>query len=317
MNPFVKTAISLVALISAFCYALYNSGGITFSALNPYYIAMSFMGFVVQHFFITARWCLFVNNTKPVLDYMSSLKIICFSNIANSLFLSLVGGLATRTLMTARKGLNMITSFSCSVLDRMATLFALVFFAGMALPLMYVLSFTPPLGLMISLLVAGSLMTVLAIFVAVNSKALARFIKRRKIRHSLIYVSKILARPVVSGQIILSSLIAQFAFFMAAYFILQANGEALSLLEFLVVVPFVSLIAALPISIGGWGVREGAFVFGLGLLGVSAEAAFMISVEVGVMSLLSSCLIGLCVVCVQKYQYLNTLKGAENHARSI
>ena len=57
-----------------------------------------------------------------------------------------------------------------------------------------------------------------------------------------------------------------------------------------------TLVASLPISIGGWGVREGAFIYGLGLLGVPMEAAFLISVQIGIMGMLTVMLIGMPVV---------------------
>lgn len=46
--------------------------------------------------------------------------------------------------------------------------------------------------------------------------------------------------------------------------------------------PIVFLVAMVPISVAGWGVREGAFIFVLGLLGISAKIAVLISVTYGV-----------------------------------
>jgi len=47
------------------------------------------------------------------------------------------------------------------------------------------------------------------------------------------------------------------------------------------VVPLVLLVTALPISIAGWGVREGSMVVGLGLLGVPESDAALVSVVIG------------------------------------
>ena len=43
-------------------------------------------------------------------------------------------------------------------------------------------------------------------------------------------------------------------------------------------IPITLLIAMIPISVGGWGLREGAFVISLGLFGISSELALIISV---------------------------------------
>lgn len=56
-----------------------------------------------------------------------------------------------------------------------------------------------------------------------------------------------------------------------------AMGLGLSLGGALVLVPTALFIAMLPISIGGWGVREGAFVVLLRLAGLDAVEALSLS----------------------------------------
>jgi uncharacterized membrane protein YbhN (UPF0104 family) len=72
----------------------------------------------------------------------------------------------------------------------------------------------------------------------------------------------------------------------------QSLGLTMTFDQWFIVVPTVLLISMLPISIGGWGVREGVMVVALHGLGVPSEEA-----------LLSSILFGLCVV-------IATLPGA-------
>lgn len=54
----------------------------------------------------------------------------------------------------------------------------------------------------------------------------------------------------------------------------------------LIVIPAVMLVSMAPISFAGWGVREGAMIFGLGLLGISAADALAVSVAFGILQLL-------------------------------
>src|SRR5204863_2094326 len=54
----------------------------------------------------------------------------------------------------------------------------------------------------------------------------------------------------------------------------------------LVVIPAVMLVSMAPISFAGWGVREGAMIFGLGLLGIAATDALAVSVAFGILQLL-------------------------------
>jgi hypothetical protein len=56
----------------------------------------------------------------------------------------------------------------------------------------------------------------------------------------------------------------------------------------LAVVPILLLVQVLPISIGGWGVREAAAVALLGMTGVDAASGLLVSIMFGVLLLLAT-----------------------------
>ena len=64
-------------------------------------------------------------------------------------------------------------------------------------------------------------------------------------------------------------------------------GASVSLLDVLLVLPTVMLIASLPISIGGWGVREAGLAVGFSALGQPASSAVATSLIIGFASLVS------------------------------
>lgn len=66
----------------------------------------------------------------------------------------------------------------------------------------------------------------------------------------------------------------------------------ISFFSCLAVIPPALLISYVPISIAGWGVREASFVFAFSLVGVSVEAALLISLGIGIVVLLISLLGG-------------------------
>jgi hypothetical protein len=72
---------------------------------------------------------------------------------------------------------------------------------------------------------------------------------------------------------------------LAFKFVGDAIGSQLSLGSWIMVVPPVTLIQLVPVSLAGWGVREAALVTALGSFGVPAEAALAISVLVGLCSI--------------------------------
>ena len=75
------------------------------------------------------------------------------------------------------------------------------------------------------------------------------------------------------------SAIIQFMNFFMVILLAWRMGLPVSLLQFAVFLPIVITVSSLPISISGIGVREGAFVILLGLIGVSPEAATSLSLS--------------------------------------
>jgi len=75
---------------------------------------------------------------------------------------------------------------------------------------------------------------------------------------------------------------------LAGYLLGQSLDIALSVTEFIALFGGAILVTVLPVSIGGWGVREAATVGLMGPLGVPAEKAFLLSVLYGVGLIVSS-----------------------------
>ena len=68
----------------------------------------------------------------------------------------------------------------------------------------------------------------------------------------------------------------------------QSLGLPTALQQWFIVAPTVLLVSMLPISIGGWGVREGAMVVALHGFGISAEDALLPSVLFGLCAVLAT-----------------------------
>ncbi|HSW62660.1 MAG TPA: lysylphosphatidylglycerol synthase transmembrane domain-containing protein [Dissulfurispiraceae bacterium] len=73
------------------------------------------------------------------------------------------------------------------------------------------------------------------------------------------------------------SLAIQMLGFVAVFWLAQGLGLGISLLHIAVFLPLIILLTLLPVSISGLGVREGAFVFFFGALGVASDKAIALS----------------------------------------
>lgn len=85
------------------------------------------------------------------------------------------------------------------------------------------------------------------------------------------------------GYLLLVTVVGHIGVCLAVWLTARAFAVEVPLAATLVVVPPVVLAAALPISVSGWGVREGGMIFGLGMLDVSTSDAALVSIAVGLM----------------------------------
>jgi uncharacterized protein (TIRG00374 family) len=70
----------------------------------------------------------------------------------------------------------------------------------------------------------------------------------------------------------------------AAYLLASAVGVNADFFTVFFLFPIVLLFSMLPVSLGGWGVREGVMVLLFGLVGTPREDALAISVLFGICS---------------------------------
>ncbi len=99
--------------------------------------------------------------------------------------------------------------------------------------------------------------------------------------------ARALARSGWGAGVASLSLIGHLAFALLAILFGRALGLAATAGDFVAIMPAVTLATTLPISLGGWGVREGALVLLLGHVGVPAGDALALSLLLGAGGVLS------------------------------
>jgi hypothetical protein len=78
---------------------------------------------------------------------------------------------------------------------------------------------------------------------------------------------------------LLLSAVVQVIGFCAVYILALGLGVNIPFLACLVFVPLIIMFAAVPLSISGIGIREGAFVLLFGLIGIRQDAATALSLS--------------------------------------
>jgi len=258
-------------------------------------IDITFWGYAIvltlaQFFLLSLRWQILINIGQYRMNYLQSLQVTLASFLANTLFIATISGIAVRIALALQYGSSVFKAIFATGIDRFLTLFALTIFSSIFIPSlsnyldgsMYK-NTVIYIGIITFILVV--LTPLITLFILKKVPALSK--SKGRINSGVRYITILINSRKILFKLILISLVAQLFFFIAIYLLSISASVNLGFLQIMTVLPVITLIASLPISIGGWGVREGAFVYGLGLLGVPMETAFLVSIQIGLISMLT------------------------------
>lgn len=296
LNLPTKLLISLAILLFLLMRANIEELKTIMEDLQPQSWALAATFILLQTLFLAWRWKILMNIGHHKISFISSVKVIILSHFVNTAIISSIGGIVTRITMSLHQGASLTRAVFATAADRILTLFALIFLAAIFLPSLNDYTYgTLHRDISLSiLLVAMVLFALVPLGVLLISKKLNFFnLPKQKLRSIRRYLIVLINKNSLLTQTLAISLFAQLCFFIAVYCISIAAEAQLSFLQIMIVLPAISLVSSLPITVGGWGVREGAFILGLGLLGIPMETAFSISVQVGLIGLLTTAVTGI------------------------
>ncbi len=282
--------------------------------------AYATMFMVLQFILLSFRWEMLLNIGKRHMNLTDALKINLTSQLANLIFIASIGGMLARIALSVQHGATIFKTLIATVFDRLMTLSALIVLAAFFIPGLdpYVDNHTFST---FTTLISTFVLTMFVFapmflnFVIFRMPQVAKL--KGRMRYGVRYLKVLLNNPFLCGRIVLISLIAQMCLFVSVYFLAQSTGAGITFLQLMAVLPVISIVSALPISVGGWGVREGAFAVGLGFLGVPLETAVMISIEVGLISMLTTVITGMPALMAANFKRdsLHNLKSTLAHIK--
>jgi len=242
----------------------------------------------VQTFALALRWDVVLKGLGAPIAWRTVLSATYIGTFFNCWLAGTVGGDAARAILLSFGEHRRASIIHSVVFDRAAALAGL---AVVVIPLV-VLNLGPmahSAPLLISLAVVTvpfvglSLVEPLARWVPGRSGAIVgRLVDLARAGRGLVNSGR------SSGQLLTVSALGQIILALIPYCLARAQHLDVSLIDFLLVMPPVVLLVALPISAGGWGVRESAMIAGLAPCGVAHDAAFLISVEMALLAALVS-----------------------------
>ena len=275
--------------------------------LDAGWLALAVIALLIQVIFAAIRWLVLAIGADMPGGRRKPLLIYLVSGIANLIFITSVAGVSVKSALHYRLGAS-ITSVAFSIIiEKMLTLFAMVLTCVLLLLLPGNQAFiTTSIGnisenigaiatrtaLLYVLAIAGGLViTALLVHQVISNM---QSLKSLLIEHSqaMRAMWRKLFAPAMLSALIASSLITFLAGAVAVIFTANALSQELPVLIFLFLFPAIAIVSALPISVGGWGVREGAMIVVLGLLGVAPENALAISIVYGLLGMVATTFLG-------------------------
>ena len=281
-KPLVKIAIS-VALIAIVLHAFDVRGVVAhFTKVD----AATLLGVIAIALSIsllhTVRWMAVIEAAGANMKFRTALQVVLIGHFFNQALPSSVGGDAVRIWCSRRAGLGLATAAHTVIMDRMLSLFSLLLLSAAGLPWLFEIIVDPVARWALStVLLAG--VAGFCGFLAITG--LPQFIAEWRVTHALLDLAA-LGRKIVFSlrhllMTILSSVVSFMTFSVIVYYLAHAMQLDITALDCALLVPPVILVSVLPISIAGWGVREGAMVVAFSYVNIPADGAFAVSVLFG------------------------------------
>ncbi len=236
-----------------------------------------------------ARWWVVQAAIAAPLNAGRLARFFMIGMFFNQFLPSSVGGDAVRIYKAYRSGLTLSQAFNGVLLERAAIVLSLILLVAALQPLLAERVAAPGLLWVFPLLAVGAVGGI--VFLMVLDRLPARFRRWRVVRGlvSLAQDSRrVFLSPLWGGGGFALSLLGNLNLVLMIYVLALGMDLGIGLLDCLVLVPPAMLIGTLPISIAGWGVREGAMVASLGMIGVPAESALVVSMLFGVCALIGA-----------------------------
>lgn len=253
--------------------------------IDPVICLLVFVLMLIQNDVVTTRWSKILSALEADFPHWRLLKFHYMGLFAQIFLPASVGGAAVRAWMIHREGMSLPGAINSVIVDRLFATAGLVSLTALMSPYLAFALFTD------SVLQSLKLYTVMTI---IGGIVLTLIFSRWPLSFWLDLLEKSFIGPVIvylraSGKQLLHArfvastlgitFVGQFLTMISIFTLAQGTGIQVNLIDCIFLLPPVMLLASMPISVSGWGVREGAMIVAFGFIGVSQEAALTLSLQ--------------------------------------
>lgn len=251
--------------------------------VSPAPLLVAVAGMLVASFLLALRWRAVSTILDIVLDRGRALRLTLVGLFFSQTLPSTIGGDFARIWFVYREGVPMTRAASSVLTDRLIGLASLLVVVALSLPASFSLIDDPTARWSLPLLVALGFggIAVLVFMGGGPSNLLDGWAATRPVAAVARDLRRLLGGGAGLFGIFAMALAIQVLSVFAVWLIGRSVAAEITLLHCLVFVPPVVLIAMVPVSVAGWGIREGAMVVAFGFVGVPAASALAVSLLFG------------------------------------
>ena len=246
------------------------------------FLFLTILTLVLQIILAIYRWHQLLKLKKINISIIQCLKLFWIGLFFNQVLPSTIGGDAVRAYMLIKRGYNIGIATISILLDRMFGLIGLLILLIIVIP--FFLNLLPNI---LDLLEIYFLMIILVI--GVTSIFFLDFFIQKFIKFKFVQIISTLAKD---ARILIKDFKLAFNILVLSIFIHLISVINIGLIAIslniiipwnflLIIVPIISLLVFIPVSVSGWGFREGIMVLGLGYYGIPGVEALALSLTYG------------------------------------
>jgi uncharacterized membrane protein YbhN (UPF0104 family) len=258
------------------------------AAIDPGWLTAAFALTLVQVVLISWRWAAIMAGLKASIGTVQALRINLAAFFLGQALPTSIAGDAWRVWKIRSLGFDIGTGLRGVLIDRTTAIIGLVLVVLPTAPLLLARMPDPAMRWSVA---AGLGIGAALLALALSADRLSGRWASGRLSGVTEFgraVRGLLSRPVTAIPIIGVSVVVHLLAGVTMWLIAGSLELSVGLVDCLVLMPPIVLVAGMPLSIAGWGLREGAVVAVFALVGVPMEGSLLMSVLLGLLLLLVS-----------------------------
>jgi hypothetical protein len=291
----LKAAISVLLLYFSLRSVSLTVVGERLSRFHPAWIAAALALLAVQVALLAARWRVIATICGSAVEFGTAFQITFIASFFNQVLPSTVGGDAARIWLLARRDRGWAGAAYSVLIDRIIGLLVLALIVIACLPWTFTMIHDPLARAALLVIGIGAVAGAL-VFGAIGMRRwplLDRWMPTRHLAEAARHACALCLSGSTFVIIIVCSVAIHLLTVTAAWCCMKAVAGPVGFAPILFLLPPVLLIATVPISIAGWGVRESSMVAAFAYAGLAQGDGLTLSILFGAVTFVLGAIGGL------------------------